>query len=860
MRISRRAVLSVAPAAALWSVARPGGTSQAPRAWGSVAPAGAVGTRAGDPARLMTNVVAVFAGTAESNARPEVAAKLAAIESTARTRLTALDEAGEGELFRGVTLGTSDANLNASYQYLYEIALATRVPGPTPSDLRDDVAVQRRVIDGLQWLHDHYYGDQAGGYYGNWFNWEIGISAHVSRTLVLLRDQLAEHRPDLTATYVASMDAYLRNGENGDVDLDSRFHTGANLADITTNRMLQGAVLGDEARVAKAVADQSTILATIDPYHLQHGVTDGFYADGSFVQHSSVAYTGSYGTALLTRVVQTVKILEGTGYVPDGELVETVRGWVVDSFAPLIFEGWMMEIVKGRSVSRTSTNGYAAVAAVVEAVTDLSDHATGADATALKGYVKHVRETATVPPNPTAFVSPASVARYADILADASVPADDLNPAARNVAFNAMDKTVHRRPGYAFAVARSSARISKYEYMSGENLMPWFQGDGAHYLYLAGEDQTRAFGVDYYTAVSPYRLAGVTAPVEERRTIPELYGALWYDNPEAGFTSSSEAQNTYVYFPRGTNAFSGGATLGAYGAAGLVQSDDAAYAARREGLLPDDFVVYRNAEATKSWFMFDDEIVVLVAGLRGAAGRAVTSTLDARIADASDAVAVTGGLRDGSAWSGTGTAPLAWLRYANETRGTAVGYAFLDRQHPNVALEEVTRAHRLVRTSNPDTTVTKQVFSVSVERPAAAGPGEFAYALVPGASAARLRRAATDGPLRVLANGRDAQAVEHAGLGLVALNGFGRGTHRAGRLRLEGPGSVILREAGDGTVSIAVADPTTERNTVSVLVRGRTLRAQTADEGVRISRVPGGTLVNVTTRQTYGRSLTATMR
>jgi hyaluronate lyase len=862
MRISRRAVLSAAPAAAMWSVAPPG-----------AAPAGAagagVGAAAGDPARLLGNVVAVFAGTAETNARPEVAEKLAAIEATAGTRLAALDAAGEGELFRGVALGTSDANLTASFQYLYEIALATRVPGATPSDLRDDAAVQRRVIDGLQWLHDHYYGDQAAGYYGNWFNWEIGISAHVSRTLVLLRERLAEHRPDLTATYVASMDAYLRNGENGDVDLDSRFHTGANLADITTNRMLQGAVLGDDARIAKAIADQRTILATIDPYHLRHGVTDGFYADGSFVQHSSVAYTGSYGTSLLTRVVQTVRILDGTGYVQDGDLAGTARRWVVDSFAPLVFEGWMMEIVRGRSVSRTSTNGYASVAAVVEAVTDLSDHVTGADGTALRGYVKHVRETARVAPDPARFVSPESVARYADILADASVPAADLNPAARNVAFNAMDRTVHRRPGYAFAVARSSARISKYEYMSGENLMPWFQGDGAHFLYLAGEDQTRSFGVDYFTAVSPYRLAGVTAPVEERRTIPDLYGQLWYDNPEAGFTSSSESQNTYVYFPTGTQAFSGGATLGAYGAAGLVQSDDAAYAARHEGLLPDDFVVYRNAEATKSWFMFDDEIVVLAAGVRGAAGRAATSTLDVRIADPSDAVSVTGELRDGTAWSGTGLgvppgplgpggAPLAWLRYANETTGAAVGYAFLDRQSPHVALDEVTRGHRLVRTSNPDTTVTKRVFSVSVEQRAAAGAGAFAYALVPGASAARLRR--SGGPLRVLANDPSAQAVEHTDLGLVALNGFTRGTHRAGRLRLDGPGSVILRETDDGALSIAVADPTTERDTVSVVVRGRPLRAESADPGVRVSRVPGGTLVEATTHQTYGRSLTATMR
>ena len=141
-----------------------------------------------------------------------------------------------------------------------------------------------------------------------------------------------------------------------------------------------------------------------------------------------------------------------------------------------------------------------------------------------------------------------------------------------------MDRTVHRRPGYAFALARSSDRISKYEYMSGENLMPWFQGDGAYYLYLSGQDQTQAYGVDYFTTVSPYGLAGVTAPVEERRTVPELYGTPYYDNPghPLNFTSSSESQNTYVYFPRGTDRHSGGAVLGAYGAAGMVQSDDVA--------------------------------------------------------------------------------------------------------------------------------------------------------------------------------------------------------------------------------------------------------------------------------------------
>jgi hyaluronate lyase len=551
-------------------------------------------------------------------------------------------------------------------------------------------------------------------------------------------------------------------------------------------------------------------------------------------------------------------MLDGTSYANSDDLAGVVQGWVADGFAPLIFEGWMMEIVKGRAVSRTTT-GYADVAIVVEAIVDLSTYATGTGGAALKSYAKFVRQTSRATLNPTSFVSPVSIVRYTDILADTSIPAADLNPPARNVAFNAMDKTVHRRPGYAFALARSSSRISKFEYMSGENLLPWFQGDGTHYLYLAGQDQTEAFGVDYYTAVSAYRLAGVTTPVETRRSIPELYGVAWYDNPELGFTSSSESQNTYVYFPCGTNGFSGGATLGPYGAAGLVQSDDAAYAAKQAGQLPDDFVVYRNADATKSWFMLDDEIVVLAAGVGDSAGRAVTTTIDTRIANATDAVTLTGRSPDGTLWSGAGTADLAWLRYANHSRATAVGYVFLDRQPVTVELDTVTRSRRVVRTANPDTAVTKQVFAALVEQSAGAAHTSMAYALVPNATEAQLSGYA-GGPVSVLANTTRIQAVKHARLGLVAANAFASGEHHAERLVIDGPASVILRAGPAGTVSIAVSDPTMDRDAISVTIHGQAMRVLSADEGVAVRPVAGGTRIDVATRHAYGRTFTATLR
>jgi hyaluronate lyase len=849
VEITRRRLLSLVPAASLSGLALP---QRASATTGDASEDGQSDPPT-DLARLLGNTVAMLAGTPESNARPEVAAKLATIEQNARSRLTAMDAADDDELFTGLPLGENDTNLTQTYQYLYEIALATRAPG---SALLDDIAVQRRVLEGLIWVHEHYYGDQSQGYYGNWFNWEIGISNHVSRTLALLADQAREYAPELAATYVASMDAYLRNGKDGDVDLDSRFHTGANLADITTNRILQGAVLGDQARLDKAIADQLTVYATIDPYHLRHRVTDGYYADGSFIQHHSVAYTGSYGKGLLSRVVQTIKILDGTSYAPAEDLVGIVQGWVRNGFAPLIFEGWMMEVVKGRAVSRTAT-GYADVAVIVEAIVGAED------AAALKGYVKHIRATSRAGLNPTSFVSPVSIARYSDIISDDTITPTDLNPPARSVAFNAMDRHVHRRPGYAFAVARSSDRISKYEYMNGENLLPWFQGDGAYYLYLSGQDQTQAYGVDYFVTVSPYRLAGVTAPVEERKTIPELYGTPYYDNPDhpLSFTPSSESQNTYVYFPRGTNRWSGGATLGAYGASGMVLSDDVPFVHKQQGILPDDFVVYQNARATKSWFMLDDEIVVLAADVTDPAGRVVTTSVDARIAAPSDDITVRGVLRDGGSWTGPGTADLAWLRYANDTQGIAVGYVFLEPRPANVALETVTRNLRVVRTSNPDRQVSKSVFGVWFEQPAGAPPSSLAYALVPNATEQALR-SYVNGPLTVLTNTSEIQAIRHSRLDVTAVNAFADGWHEVAGVRIDGCASVLVqRERGrDGLTRIGVSDPTMDRESVMVVLRGRSLTPVSTDEGVRVTPIPGGTELRFDTYQVYGRTLTATLR
>ncbi|GAB2509569.1 hyaluronate lyase [Paramicrobacterium agarici] len=852
--VSRRTVLTATGVAAL-AAAFP-----APQLAFAASPRNATAAESGGA--LLENIVASLAGTSETNAATDVQPKLEKLYATAKKNLDALVSDPTTELFPGLELGSNDRNLETTYQRLFEIAVAIAMPVPAAASVPDDLSrnadAARRVISGLRWLFDTYFEDQDAGYYGNWYNWEIGIPTHVGRTLALVHADVAEADPELASQYVSAMDKYLRNGKDGDVDLDSRFHTGANLADITTNRIVQGAVVGDSARITKAISDQLTVYQIIDPYHLQHGVTDGFYADGSFIQHSSVAYTGSYGIGLLERVTTTIAMLDGTSYSTEPDLESRINDWLATSFSPVIVEGWMMEMIKGRAVSRTAT-GYTNATKVVESVVALSAFATEESAAKLNAYVAYLHGLAHMSIAPESFSDPANIVRYAATVSDGSISPQNLVPESATFAYNAMDRHVHHRGAYTFALARSSERVSKYEYMSGENLRPWFQGDGAHYLYLAGDDQTEAFGVDYFTVTDAMRLAGVTAPVEDRATIPQLYGTPYYDNPDAGFTSSSVKQNTYVYFPLGTNAYSGGTTLGAYAVAGMQQSDDAAYAAKQAGDLPDDFVVYANSRSTKSWFMFDDEIVVVASGIGDEHDRATVTTLDSRMVGTADAVSISGETRDGSPVSGAGTVSSpGWLRYANETRGNALGYVFYTDNTIDVRLESVERSHRFIRTSNSDTLVSKTVFDLSETRAAGSESGMLAYAIVPGATAESLANRRSEP--QIVEHSDDVHAVRHDGIGLLGINVFSTGEHEIGKLTVDGPAAVLAQNADRGRTVIAVSDPTFARDTVSITIPGN--RAVLDDEHPHVTahRVKGATRLDFTTRHAYGATITVTVR
>ncbi|MEU4190273.1 polysaccharide lyase beta-sandwich domain-containing protein [Kribbella sp. NPDC026611] len=161
-----------------------------------------------------------------------------------------------------------------------------------------------------------------------------------------------------------------------------------------------------------------------------------------------------------------------------------------------------------------------------------------------------------------------------------------------------------------------------------------------------------------------------------------------------------------------------------------------------------------------------------------------------------------------------------------------------------------------MRASNPDTPVTKQVFGLTVTQP----PGttrSLAYALVPNATESTLR-SYQHGRLTLLANTPHLQAVHHQGLRLTGVNTFTLGSHSIPGITVDGLASLLIRRQGSA-VTVAAADPTTHRDTITVNLWAQYLRAAADVPGVQVTRTVTGTRLTFTTRHRYGASLTVSL-
>ncbi|MHC5260388.1 polysaccharide lyase 8 family protein [Streptomyces sp. UC4497] len=716
---------------------------------------------------------------------PDVAAALAALDKQAADWWQKLDRsAGRTALWSDLAPASDPGMFGQSYTRLRTITTAWATPG---TSLTDDTTVRDALLDALRFLRTAGYNDSRSES-GNWWFWEIGAPRALLDTCVLLR----AHLP------AADLSAYLKTVAKFVPDADRRTNsptlaeTGANRADKAVIVALRGLLAGDPEVVALARDGLSDVRDDGKNSLFQYVTSgDGFYEDGSFVQHSSVAYTGTYGGVLLGSAGQLIALLADSQWSVTDPAVKVLYEAVERSFVPVLLDGVMMDALRGRAISRERARDHTDGAATASYILQLADGAPQSYAdrwrSAVKGWILRNRDTPYL-----RLVGVPALARAKALLADTAVrPAERITG---HHVFADMDRVVHRRPGWSCVLSLSSKRIAAYEAGNGENLHGWYTGDGMTYLYDG--DDLDAFGDNFWPTVNPYRLPGTTVDTRTRADLGTGAG-------------------TGTFRPK--NAVAGGAVL------------DSRYGAAAMELIADGSTL----RAKKAWFFLDNAVVALGSGITASDGRTVETVVENRNLHADGASRLTVDDRPQPTEQGW-SARLTDARWAH-LEGIG-GYVFPAGGPLRALREERTGTWRSLNTGadtgGSTTPVTRRYATLWFDHGPSPESASYAYVLLPGATAAATAAWSRSSPVRVRTNSVTVQAVESPRLGLLAAHFWAAGT--VDGLRASGPGTVLVRRRDDG-ITVAVSDPGRTGTTLSVELPFAVRRVVRADDTVSVT-------------------------
>ncbi|MFF5104922.1 polysaccharide lyase 8 family protein [Streptomyces sp. NPDC000134] len=631
------------------------------------------------------------------------------------------------------------SNITLSYGRLWTMAQAYAQPGTGSTG---DPALLSDVLRGLDHLAATVYHPGTTPY-GNWWEWQIGSPRHLTDITAALYEHLGADR---TAAVCAAVDHFLPDTL---FDAYTGTSTGANRVDLCRSVALRG-VLG---RAPDRIALARDALSPVFPYVTEG---DGLYADGSFVQHTHVPYTGTYGQVLMDGLGRLFTLLAGSAW----EVTDPERRNVLDSveraFAPFLHDGLVMDCVNGRAISRgLSTDDRGILRGdhyhgqqLIAALAILAGGAEPAERDRWHAMIKGWIERDTVSPVLTA--PQFGVADLARLRAVADAPAGAAPEPLGHRLFPAMDRAVHRGPRFTAALAMASDRIAHYECGNGENPRGWHTGAGMLSWWPSGR-AGRAGRTDQYTdwywpTVDWYRLPGTTVST---RALPDRAGGEWGE-------------------PRPDARWVGGTTDGEYAAVGQ-----------------DLRGLGSTLRARKSWFFLPDAVVCLGAGITCADGVPVETVVDNR--------------NLGEAGRNTFVLAGDWAHL--EDHG---GWLVLDGDLCTLREDRTGAWSDINATSSPERR-TRRWQTLWLDHGTDPADATYAYVLLPGARRrAVARRAADRHWLTVLGNDAQRQAVAVPALGLTAANFWEAGT--AGPLTVTRGASVLVRRRAR-TLALRVSEP-----------------------------------------------------
>lgn len=692
-------------------------------------------------------------------------------------------------IFKSFENMKSGVDVLKQYDGLVKIVKAYSTPG-TKYYKKEEIKTQ--VIDALDWLYDNAYHENLPEL-GNWWQWEIGIPKKLNEILAIMYDEVPKDKKIkyLKASQYfqpyAKWSAFSPSASYSSAP-HKRISTGGNRIDTSLICFIRGVLMEDRTQILdglNSVAEVGKIVTE----------KDGFYKDGSFVQHDNVAYNGTYATVLFDGLGMILELIDGTEFKIESPEINNIYDSILKGYSYLMINGGVNDSVSGRSISRDNSSEIERGRDLVSSITLLSSKAPKEYRNDLYSMIKKI----VLDNNFYSVIKKESKPKIKNILEN--IMADEnIKPlkVEGTKIFGAMDRAVYTNSKEGKVVlSMHSNRIANYETMNEENLKGWYTGDGMTYIY--GKDSSSF--VEFWPTADMYHLSGVTNSINKMEN------------------KAGERREKPIVSPK---KFVGG-----------VETGDVAFVGM-------DFISWNNkTTAKKSWLMIDGAVLALGSNITSTDGE-IHTTIDNRILKKGKIYIDGKELNKNSTIKDPKNLTINFNEnYPDEN----IGYKIINSPELNINFTENKGSWKNIG-GTLDTEIVKQYFSVYLNHGKDPKDETYAYVILPMFSKEEVENYDTS-RFKIEKLDDKAHIVRDTKTDIVAINFWNDGENEFEGIKTKYPLSIIKDEK-DGILKLYVSDPTQAQNeNVSLEINGKYKLIEKSSDKIFVKTENGVTKLNI---------------
>ena len=296
------------------------------------------------------------------------------------------------------------------------------------------------ILYGLKYIINNYYQGKEN-YSGNWWPYEIGIPRCLVEILTIIYNDAPK---ELIFKYLNIINFYLPNAlfifyRRNWPKQNYEEATYANLADNIYISLLKSIMISDGETIKYLF---SLVKKTLNYTYKD----DGFYKDGSFIQHKNIPYNASYGEVLLNSLAKILKLFKMLNFNIN-KYFEIIINHLKNSYEPFLYNHLALNAVRGRAISRAKAKEDYSYNVIVKALETLNEISESSYLTKLLNNLRTNRYELLVK------------------------------------SFNYMNRYVYRNNKYLVLLSDNSEYIANYEAINNENINGYYLSNGIYDIY-----------------------------------------------------------------------------------------------------------------------------------------------------------------------------------------------------------------------------------------------------------------------------------------------------------------------------------------------------------------------------------------